>query len=124
MAPHTEAAASTDSTRVSVPFLACAVCRRAIEANAESQQAKPQLDLLTKFLAYEAPFKKLTKELHHELQAADRIIHELYDLMPSEQRHIVAARLQFTGLLSGTIGITRSLERDEILAAAKEMGFK
>lgn len=124
MAPHTEAAAPTDSTHVSIPSLTCAVCRRAIEANAEPQQAKPQLDLLTKLLAYEAPFKKLTKELRHELQAADRIIHEMYDVMPSAQRHIVAARLQFTGLLSGTIGITRSLERDEILAAAKELGYK
>lgn len=39
MAPHTEAAAPTDSTHVSIPFLTCAVCRATIEANASDASA-------------------------------------------------------------------------------------
>jgi len=39
MAPHTEAAAPTDNTYVSIPFLTCAVCRAIIEANASDAGA-------------------------------------------------------------------------------------
>jgi len=39
MAPHTEAAAPTDSNYVSIPFLTCAVCRAIIEANASDASA-------------------------------------------------------------------------------------
>ncbi len=39
MAPNTAAAAPTDSTYVSIPFLTCAVCRATIEANASDENA-------------------------------------------------------------------------------------
>lgn len=113
MAPHTEAAAPTASTHVSIPFLSCAVCRAIIEANTTPQQPE---DL--------AALKKIAADLNHELLAAKGIIAEMYDVMPSAQRHIVAARLQFTGLLSGIIGITRSLEQADALAKAKAAGIK
>jgi len=42
MAPHTEAAATTDSTHAHIRLWTCAICRRAAEANAEPQQTEKQ----------------------------------------------------------------------------------
>lgn len=39
MAPHTEAAAPTDNTHVTIPFLACTVCRATLETNASDANA-------------------------------------------------------------------------------------
>ena len=113
MAPHTEAAAPTDSNYVSIPFLACAVCRRTLEANAEPHQPEDQAGL-----------KKIATDLYLELLAARAVISELTNNMTAPQKRVASTKLYEAGFMGASGGMTRAAERHKVLAAAEAAGFK
>lgn len=113
MAPHTKAAAPTGSTHVSIPFLACAVCRRTLEANAEPQQPEDQ-----------AALKKMATDLYHELLAARAVISEMTNNMTAPQKRVASTNLYEAGFMGASGGMTRAAERHKVLAAADAAGLK
>ncbi|QYG07191.1 hypothetical protein [Janthinobacterium sp. PAMC25594] len=113
MAPHTASEAAPDNTHVSIPFLTCAVCRPALEANVEQQQPEDQ-----------AALKKIATDLYHELLAARAVISEMTNNMTAPQKRVASTNLYEAGFMGASGGMTRVAERHKVLAAAEAAGIK
>ncbi|OBV37704.1 hypothetical protein [Janthinobacterium psychrotolerans] len=113
MAPHTAPEALTDSTHVSIPFMTCIVCRRALEANATPQQPEDK-DAL----------KKIATDLYHELLAARAVISEMTNNMTAPQKRVASTNLYEAGFMGASGGMTRAAEHHKVLRAAEALGIK
>lgn len=154
MAPHTEAAAPSADTLVSIPFFTCAVHRGTIEANAghveaacdkeQNKQRIPAVAYLTAdhlhqlawWLNYvsttpgvalspsEHTLKAVATDLYYELIAAKAVIIETLNMMTAPQKRIAAEKLYERGFIGHSGGMARAAERHKVLAAAEAAGIK
>lgn len=113
MAPHTEAAPTTDNTHVHISLWTCAICRRAAEANATPQQPE---DLTA--------IKKIATDLYHELLAARAVISEMTNNMTAPQKRVASTNLYEAGFMGASGGMTRAAECHQVLRAAEALGLK